>query len=86
MLAASDGSGIKLVRIASRPGVGLESGAQSRSSEKCGKRNAAVSLDKGHASRLQVAMMEQLGKLDDRLCRETGQPGRGYLSLVQREQ
>lgn len=52
MLAVSHGSGTKLVHIASRPGVGLESDAQSRPSGQCAKRYAAASLDKGHASQL----------------------------------
>ena len=43
---------------------------QCRPGAKCKKRYAAVSLDKGHVSKLKCAMMEQLGKLDDWDCVE----------------
>ena len=61
------------------PGVGLD-------------RYAAASLNKGHASKLKCAMMEQLGKLDDWDCVDKrGNPVasplvRGYLSFAQGEQ
>ena len=61
----SHGNGTKLVHSASCPGVGLDSDSQCQPSVHCKRRYAAASLDKGHASKLQCAMMEELGKLDD---------------------
>ncbi|CAN0189078.1 unnamed protein product, partial [Laminaria digitata] len=58
----------------------------------CKKRYAAASLDKGHASKLKCAMMEQLGKLDEwDGVEKRGNPVaspivRGHLSFVQGEQ
>ena len=88
----SHGNGTKLVHIASCPGVGSDSDKQCRPGGHCKKRYAAASLDKGHASKLKCAMMEQLGKLDEWDCVEKrGNPVaspivRGYLSFVQGEQ
>ena len=87
----SHGNGTKLVLIASCPGVGSDSDAQCHPGGHCKKRYAAASLDKGHASNLKCAMMEQLGKLDDWDCVEKrGNPianriVRGCLSFVQGE-
>ena len=88
----SHGNGTKRVHIARCPGVGSDSDSQCRPGGRCKKRYATASLDKGHASQLKFAMMEQLGKLDDWDCVEKrGNPVvspfvRGYLSLVQGEQ
>lgn len=62
MVADPHGSGTKLVRIASRPGVGLGSGVPCRSSGQCERRYAATLLDTGHPPRLAGTMMEQPGK------------------------
>ena len=72
--------------------VGSHSDVQCRPAGHSKKRGGAASLDKGHASKLKCAMMEQVGKLDDRDCVEKrGSPVasplvRGYLSFVQEEQ
>ena len=73
----SHGNGAKLMHIASRPGGRSHSDAQCQPGGHCKKRYAAASLDKGHASNLKCAMMEQLGKLDDWDCVEKrGNPER----------
>ena len=88
----SHGNGTKLVHIASCPGVGSHSDAQCQPGGHCKKRYAAASLDKGHASKLKCAMIEQFEKLDDWDCvekrgnRVASPIVRGYLSFVQGEQ
>ena len=65
MMADSYGSGTKPVHVASRPGVGLGSGAPCRPCGRCEKGYDAAPLDRGHASRPEGAMMEPLGKVDN---------------------
>ena len=70
----------------------MDSDLQYHPSRHSKRRYAAASLDKGHASKLKCAMMEQLGKLDDWDCVEKrGNPVasplvRGYLSFARGEQ
>ena len=88
----SHGNGTKLVHVASCPGAGSGSSAQCQPGGHCKKRYAAASLDKGRASKLKCAMMEQLGKLDYWDCVEKrGNPVacpivRGCRSFVQGKQ
>ena len=88
----SHGDGTKLLHVASCPGVRSDSDAQCQPDGHRKKRYAAASLDKGHASTLKCAMMEQLGKLDDWDCVEKRSNPvaspivQGYLSFVQGEQ
>ena len=88
----SHGNGAKLMHIASRPGGRSHSDAQCQPGGHCKKRYAAASLDKGHASKLKCAMMEQLGKLDnwdwvEKLGNPVASPILGgNLSFVQGEQ
>ena len=64
------GNGTKIVNIASVPGVGSDRDAPSHPGGHCKKRYAAASLDKGHPSKLNCAMMEQLGNQHDWHCVE----------------
>ena len=61
----SHGNGTKLEHVVTCSGVGSDSSAQCGSGNKCKKRYAAASLDKGQVSKLKCAMIEQLGKHSD---------------------
>ena len=88
----SHGDGTNPVPIDSCPSVMSDSDAPCRPGGRCKKRYATSSLEKGHASKLKCAMMEQLWKLDDWDCVDKrGNPVaspvvQGYLSFVKREQ